>query len=379
MPFVPAVYEHKARLVGRSPSEVCRSLDLLLEALERELEVYGPDALTVGPRRLQRRGGGGRLRRPLLRRLARRPGRDGARGLDGPGDLGRLGRPDPGRDGRMPLMIEAAARLNRAAGADVAVRGALSGPFSLGLRPGRDRGGPGGHGRGPAVRPGPSRVRRPGRGRLRRGLPRTRRRARPLRLQGFAGRGLAPRLPRVRPARLPGPPRARRCARRGRGPCRSSSAATRRPILEDLHRRPGPDSSSATPASDLGLVPERCREEKRALRASVDARLVHTGRAGRDPDEVAGRHPRGDGGRGPGFSSAAASWPTIAIRGTSSPCARPGTASPGPDRLYGRRAGPRRRVCWCPGRLGRHIFPGQRVRKCPGRRRRRAGPRRRVC
>ncbi|NLH75514.1 MAG: hypothetical protein GX465_00560, partial [Acidobacteria bacterium] len=48
VPFVPAVYEHKARLVGRSPSEVCRSLDLLLEALARERELYGPDALTVG-------------------------------------------------------------------------------------------------------------------------------------------------------------------------------------------------------------------------------------------------------------------------------------------------------------------------------------------
>src|SRR5512137_1817933 len=48
VPFVPAVYEHKARLIGRSPSEVCRSLDLLLEALETELEVYDPDVLTVG-------------------------------------------------------------------------------------------------------------------------------------------------------------------------------------------------------------------------------------------------------------------------------------------------------------------------------------------
>ena len=47
-PFVPAIYEHKARLIGRSPSEVCRSLDLLGEALHKELEVYDPDVLTVG-------------------------------------------------------------------------------------------------------------------------------------------------------------------------------------------------------------------------------------------------------------------------------------------------------------------------------------------
>src|SRR4030042_88094 len=48
IPFVPAVYEHKARLVGRLPSEVCRSLELLLESLDKELEVYDPDMLVVG-------------------------------------------------------------------------------------------------------------------------------------------------------------------------------------------------------------------------------------------------------------------------------------------------------------------------------------------
>ena len=48
IPFVPAIYEHKARLVGRLPSEVCRSLELLLESLDKELEVYDPDMLVVG-------------------------------------------------------------------------------------------------------------------------------------------------------------------------------------------------------------------------------------------------------------------------------------------------------------------------------------------
>ena len=42
VPFVPAVYEHKARLVGRRPSEVCRSLDLLLEALDGSSRFTAP-------------------------------------------------------------------------------------------------------------------------------------------------------------------------------------------------------------------------------------------------------------------------------------------------------------------------------------------------
>ena len=48
IPFVPAIYEHKARLIGRTPSEICRNAELLREALGRELAVYDPDMLVVG-------------------------------------------------------------------------------------------------------------------------------------------------------------------------------------------------------------------------------------------------------------------------------------------------------------------------------------------
>ena len=130
VPFVPAVYEHKARLIGRTPSQVCRSLDLLLEALEREDEIYGPDALTVGLDvynvEAEALGCG-------VRYFDGSPDVPAVEApiLGGPGELGRLGRPDPGRDGRMPLFVEAAARLQRAKGAEVMVRGAVTGPFSL--------------------------------------------------------------------------------------------------------------------------------------------------------------------------------------------------------------------------------------------------------
>ena len=43
-----AVYEHKAALIGRSPAEVANSVELLVQALLREHEIYQADYLTVG-------------------------------------------------------------------------------------------------------------------------------------------------------------------------------------------------------------------------------------------------------------------------------------------------------------------------------------------
>jgi len=130
LPFVPAIYEHKARLVGRSPSEVARSLDLLLEALERELEVYDPDVLTVG---LDVYNVEAEAVGCEVRFFGASPDVPAVAGplVDGPGGVGRLRRPDPGRDGRMPLFVEAATQLARARGRDLIVRGAVTGPFSL--------------------------------------------------------------------------------------------------------------------------------------------------------------------------------------------------------------------------------------------------------
>jgi hypothetical protein len=45
IPFVPAIYEHKGALIGKSPSEICRNPDYLYSGLMKELETYDPDTL----------------------------------------------------------------------------------------------------------------------------------------------------------------------------------------------------------------------------------------------------------------------------------------------------------------------------------------------
>jgi len=130
IPFVPAIYEHKARLIGRRPSEICRNGDLLRAALERELEVYDPDMLVVGVdvynveaealgcqvRYFEDSAAVPAITRPLL---------------EGPAELSRLRVPNPETDGRMPLYLEAAQSAEHDHGAETIIRGAVSGPYSL--------------------------------------------------------------------------------------------------------------------------------------------------------------------------------------------------------------------------------------------------------
>jgi uroporphyrinogen-III decarboxylase len=46
--FAPAIYEHKAKLIDKTPFAVSRDADLLFAAICREVEIYHSDFLTVG-------------------------------------------------------------------------------------------------------------------------------------------------------------------------------------------------------------------------------------------------------------------------------------------------------------------------------------------
>lgn len=128
-PFCPAVYEHKAALVGATPSRLARDAELLERALEAELDLYQPDILTVGVDvyNVEAEAAGARIRfsdGPDVPSVESRPIRPGE-------DVRLLPLPDPERSGRMYVFLEAGRRVAVRHGREVFIRGALSAPFSM--------------------------------------------------------------------------------------------------------------------------------------------------------------------------------------------------------------------------------------------------------
>ncbi len=133
VPFVPAVYEHKAWFVGRIPSEVCRDGSLLLEAVLAEYEALHPDAIVVGidVYNVEAEACGCPVTYfdpPDSSIPSLAPGSEVITEERPPRGLAI---PDPARAGRMPMFLESTTRAKEALGPDVEVMGALSAPFSL--------------------------------------------------------------------------------------------------------------------------------------------------------------------------------------------------------------------------------------------------------
>ena len=128
-PFVPAVYEHKAALIGVTPSAMSRNAELLEQALSRELDLYEADILTVGcdVYNIEAEAAGAQVRfyeTNDVPSIAARPLRPGQ-------DVRTLPIPDPERCGRMPVFLEAGRRVQARHGREILVRGALSAPYSM--------------------------------------------------------------------------------------------------------------------------------------------------------------------------------------------------------------------------------------------------------
>jgi uroporphyrinogen decarboxylase len=129
VPFCPAVYEHKAALIGTTPSRLARDPLLLERAILREAELYRADLLVVGcdVYNVEAEAAGCEVRFsdsndvPSIVTRVLSPG----------DDLSRLEIPDPEKDGRMPVFLEAGRRVAAVLGRETVVRGALSAPFSL--------------------------------------------------------------------------------------------------------------------------------------------------------------------------------------------------------------------------------------------------------
>ena len=133
VPFLPAIYEHKGWFIGETPSAVARNAHLLTKALQAEYERVQPDALVVGIDIYNIEAEaigctvnfyeGNDTSVPAI-------GSEGA-AVQGTPDVASLRIPDPQRDGRMPLNLEAARNTVKLLGKEIPIRGAVSGPFSL--------------------------------------------------------------------------------------------------------------------------------------------------------------------------------------------------------------------------------------------------------
>lgn len=129
IPFVPAIYEHKGALVGKSPSEICRSADYLYAGLKKEVAVYDPDMLVIGI--------------DVYNVEAEAMGCEVVYFEDNsvpaivdsfierPEDITKLHIPNPEADGRMPVYLEVAEALGKELGPEMILRGAVTGPYSM--------------------------------------------------------------------------------------------------------------------------------------------------------------------------------------------------------------------------------------------------------
>jgi uroporphyrinogen decarboxylase len=128
--FCPAIYEHKAKLIGKAISEVATDAKLLEEALVAEYETYQPDMLTVGIDiyNVEAEALGAEV---VFPDSAESVPSVKAKILDDISKVDQLEMPDLSTAGRIPMLLEVTKNINDRFGKDLLVRGALSGPYSI--------------------------------------------------------------------------------------------------------------------------------------------------------------------------------------------------------------------------------------------------------
>ncbi len=128
IPFAPAIYEHKAALIKKTPPEVCRDENLLYESVIAEYKTYEPDTLVVGIDiyNIEAEAIGSEINYETGTGVPTIKNR-----VLNESNLKELKIPDPAKDGRMPMIIKATERIQRELGHEVLVCAGVSGPFSL--------------------------------------------------------------------------------------------------------------------------------------------------------------------------------------------------------------------------------------------------------
>lgn len=131
IPFIPSIYEHAARVINKKPSEVAVNEDLIVESQLASYEIYRHDLISVGLDiyNIECEALGARVFFPNNDEI---PFIKGVL-LKNKKDLDKLDLPDPEKDGRMPVFLNAAQRINSHVGKEVIVNGTVVGPFTLAI------------------------------------------------------------------------------------------------------------------------------------------------------------------------------------------------------------------------------------------------------
>ncbi|NLY19518.1 MAG: hypothetical protein GX045_11470 [Clostridiaceae bacterium] len=129
IPFAPTIYEHAAKIINVTPSQMARDPDLIVAGQLTAYRLYRHDIVSVGVDiyNVEAEALGCRVIFPLDEVL---PYIDGVL-LSEDTDLNELKIPDPHKDGRMPVFLEACRKIHEKIGDEVPVNGTIVGPFTL--------------------------------------------------------------------------------------------------------------------------------------------------------------------------------------------------------------------------------------------------------
>ncbi len=129
-PWIPSIYEHGPRLLGKSPGEVSRDADLMAQAALKAYELYDHDLVTVGVDLYNveaealgcplSAGEGNSIPGVVSHPLASQDALDAS----------ALAMPERGEANRLDLLVGATGQVVDAIGRDVWVYGCMGGPFS---------------------------------------------------------------------------------------------------------------------------------------------------------------------------------------------------------------------------------------------------------
>lgn len=129
-PFVPSIYEHGARVIGKSPYETSRSAELMAMAALKSWETYKHDLVTVGIDiyNVEVEAFGCELSKKSDRSI---PGVT-SHPLAGSGvlDFSGLKIPQPGPGNRMQMLADSTRKVVEEIGSEVWVFSTMAGPFS---------------------------------------------------------------------------------------------------------------------------------------------------------------------------------------------------------------------------------------------------------